>query len=171
MQAHQQLQPREFVYSHCFLAPIDLVFRTLTDANLIMRWLGVCRGCSIVQCEIDLCIGGAFKYAWTDEDGTALRMQGVFQEIDPPRLVRFSETYFPPFYPSGNSEATHLLQSLKDTTKLTTKLSYAHSDFTDQEVACLNQSGMQRFYESMSELISSLHDGQDWPSPIHRAGN
>lgn len=60
------------VYPH----PIERVWRAITDAKEISVWFW--------QAKFDLRVGGAFKFG-PDESG----LYGVFDAIDPPRLVRF----------------------------------------------------------------------------------
>jgi len=49
---------REIVMTRIFDAPRDLVFDALTRPDLLRRWYGP-RGYQLVQCEIDLRVGGS----------------------------------------------------------------------------------------------------------------
>jgi uncharacterized protein YndB with AHSA1/START domain len=53
---------REIVLARNFAAPLDLVFAALTTPDLLRRWYGA-RGWNLVSCEIDLRVGGAWRYA------------------------------------------------------------------------------------------------------------
>ena len=79
---------REIVMTRAFDAPRQLVFEALTRPELVRRWLGVFGGWSMVVCEIDLRVGGAYRYVWRGPDGASMEMRGRFQEIvSPERLV------------------------------------------------------------------------------------
>lgn len=61
---------REIVMTRALHAPRDLVFRAFTEPKLISRWLLGPGGWSMPICEVDLRVGGAFRYRWrNDENG------------------------------------------------------------------------------------------------------
>ena len=73
---------REIAMTRVFDAPRTLVFDALTKPELLKRWLAVRGGWSLVVCEIDLKVGGAFRYVWArDRDGIEMGMRGVYREI------------------------------------------------------------------------------------------
>ena len=65
-----------------FDAPRNLVFDAFTKPELVRRWLLGPPGWYMPLCEIDLCVGGAYRYVWrSDRDGSQMAIGGVFQEI------------------------------------------------------------------------------------------
>src|SRR3989442_11614429 len=60
---------REIVMKRVFNAPRRLVFDAWTKPELIRRWLGVRAGWSMVVCEVDLKVGGTYRYVWRGPDG------------------------------------------------------------------------------------------------------
>ena len=91
---------REIVMTRVFDAPRQLVFDALTKPALVKRWLLGPPGWSMPICEIDLRVGGKYRYVWRkDNDGTEMGMGGVYREIVvPERLVtteRFDEAWYP----------------------------------------------------------------------------
>src|SRR6267143_2888304 len=80
---------REIAMTRVFDAPRNLVFDAWTKPELLKRWLGVRAGWSLAVCEIDLRVGGAYRYVWRkDSNGTEMGMRGVYREIvRPDRLV------------------------------------------------------------------------------------
>ena len=56
-------------------------------------------GASMPVCEIDLRMGGAYRFVWRNPDGTDLTMTGVYREIvRPERIVntqRFDTLWLP----------------------------------------------------------------------------
>ena len=80
---------REIVMTRVFDAPRELVFDAHTKPELVKRWLLGPDGWSMPVCEIDLRVGGAYRYVWRrDTDGTEMGMGGVYREIVPPRADR-----------------------------------------------------------------------------------
>ena len=72
-----------------FGAPRGLVFDAFTKPELVRRWLLGPPGWTMPLCEIDLRVGGSYRYVWRSEkDGAQMAMGGVFREIVPlERLV------------------------------------------------------------------------------------
>ena len=52
---------REIVLTRVFDAPRHLVFDAFTKPELLKRWFGP-RGWSLVVCEVDLKVGGGFRF-------------------------------------------------------------------------------------------------------------
>ena len=57
---------REVVVTRTFDAPRTLVFDAYTQPDLLKRWYGA-PGRSLVVCEIDLRVGGAYRFLWRGE--------------------------------------------------------------------------------------------------------
>src|SRR6266850_5014347 len=78
---------REVTITRAFDAPRGLVFDALTKPELLRRWYGPV-GWSLVVCDIDLRVGGAFRLVSRRADGKDVGQRGVYREIVPPeRLV------------------------------------------------------------------------------------
>jgi len=79
---------REVVVTRRFDAPRTLVFDAYTQPELLKRWYDA-PGRSLVVCEIDLRVGGAYRFLWRGEGRTDVGMRGVHREVvRPERLVR-----------------------------------------------------------------------------------
>ena len=83
---------REIVLTRVFDAPRSLVFDALTKREMLKRWFGP-RGCSLVVCEVDLKVGGAWRFVMHGPDGTDWGMRGVYREIVPPERLVHTEAY------------------------------------------------------------------------------
>ena len=77
---------REVVVRRVFDAPPDLVFDALTRPELLRRWYGPA-GWTLVVCEIDLRVGGAFHLVSRREDGRDVGQRGVYREISRPGRI------------------------------------------------------------------------------------
>jgi uncharacterized protein YndB with AHSA1/START domain len=79
---------REIVLRRVFKAPRHLVFDALTKPALLQCWLGP-RGWSLVVCDIDLKVGGAYRFVARHLNGDMIGWGGIYREIaSPRRLVR-----------------------------------------------------------------------------------
>ena len=90
----------EIVITRTFNAPRKLVFDAYTKPELVRRWLFGPEGWSFSVCDIDLRVGGTYRYVWRKEStGEEMGMGGVFQEIKPPERLVSTEKFDDPWYP------------------------------------------------------------------------
>jgi uncharacterized protein YndB with AHSA1/START domain len=75
-----------------FDAPRQLVFRALTTPELVRRWWHANRG-EMTVCEIDVRVGGGFRYALATPDGVEVAFHGTYLEIVPDERVVTREVY------------------------------------------------------------------------------
>jgi uncharacterized protein YndB with AHSA1/START domain len=75
-----------------FDAPKDLVFKALTTPELVRRWWTARRGEATV-CEIDLRVGGKWRYVMVTEDGLEVGFHGEYREIVPDERIVYTEAY------------------------------------------------------------------------------
>ncbi|HEV2671490.1 MAG TPA: SRPBCC domain-containing protein, partial [Gemmatimonadales bacterium] len=69
-------------------APRGMVFDAFTKPDLVRRWLLGPPGWTMPVCEIDLRVGGKYRYVWENADGQRMAMGGTFTEIvRPARMV------------------------------------------------------------------------------------
>src|SRR4030088_909278 len=91
---------REIVMTRVFDAPRTLVFDAFTKPELVRRWLLGPEGWSMPVCEIDLRVGGAYRYILREETTCKeMGMGRIFRDIlRPERLVateRFDDSWYP----------------------------------------------------------------------------
>ena len=84
---------RAIVITRDFAAPRALVFDALTKPELLLRWFSGPPGWVLETCEVDLRVGGRYRYVWVKPAaGQALGMGGEYLAISrPDRIV---QTYF-----------------------------------------------------------------------------
>ena len=83
---------RELVLTRVFDAPKDLVFEAFTTPHLLRRWYGP-PGWSFDRCEIDLRVGGCWRYVMRKPDGKTVGQYGVYQEIVPGERIVNTESW------------------------------------------------------------------------------
>src|SRR5947209_1661656 len=82
-------------------APRHLVYRALTEPELVRRWWHANRG-EVTVCEIDLRVGGKWRYAMVTPDGFGVAFHGEYLEVVPDERVVTREIY--EGVPAGVSE-------------------------------------------------------------------
>jgi uncharacterized protein YndB with AHSA1/START domain len=75
-----------------FDAPKHLVFKAFTDPELVKRWWHARRG-EMKVAEIDLRVGGKWRYVMIADGGVEVGFHGEYREIVPDERVVSTETY------------------------------------------------------------------------------
>ena len=145
---------REIVMTREFDAPRELVFDAMTKPDLVQRWLLGPPGWTMPVCEIDLKVGGAYRYVWRNDEGTEMGMSGVFREIAAPeRLVateRFDEAWY-----AGEALDTSVLSEEDGRTTLTLTVLYESREVRDSVLESGMESGVAASYDRLAELLAS----------------
>jgi uncharacterized protein YndB with AHSA1/START domain len=94
---------REAVATRVFDAPRDLVFRAMTEPEHVMRWYGP-RDTRLASCEIDLRVGGRFRFVMQGPEGTEFAFSGTYREVDPPSRIVNTWCFEP--YPDAEAVET-----------------------------------------------------------------
>jgi uncharacterized protein YndB with AHSA1/START domain len=150
---------REIAMTRVFDAPRSLVFDALTKPELVKRWLGVRGGWSMPVCEIDLRVGGAFRYVWVRErDGTEMGMRGFYRAIVPPERIVHSETFDNPWY-AGEALDTLVLTERGGKTTLTTTVLYESQEIRDAVLKSGMERGVAESYDKLAEQLTSIRPG------------
>jgi uncharacterized protein YndB with AHSA1/START domain len=142
------------VMTRVFDAPRTLVFDAFTRPELLKQWLLGPPGWSMPVCEIDLRIGGRYRYVWRrDTDGTEMGCGGVYREIVPPERLVHTEQFDNPWYP-GESLITALLDEQRGKTTLTATMLYESRDARDGILKSGMESGVAASYDRLAELLA-----------------
>jgi uncharacterized protein YndB with AHSA1/START domain len=149
---------REIVLRRAFDAPRRLVFDALTKPALLRRWFGA-RGWNLVVCEVDLRVGGTWRFVSRGPDGTELGHGGVYREIQPPHRLVYSELFDDQSYP-GESLVTHVLVEHDASTTLTSTVLYASREARDTVLAYPMERGVAEAYDRLAELLQTDLDGR-----------
>jgi uncharacterized protein YndB with AHSA1/START domain len=83
---------RQILITREFDAPKELVYRAWTEPELVRRWWTANRG-EMTTCEIDLRVGGAWRYVLVTPDGTEVGFHGEYREIVPNERLVTTEVY------------------------------------------------------------------------------
>ena len=147
---------REIVLTRDFDAPRSLVFDAMRKPELLKRWLSGPPGWSMVDCENDLKVGGAFRHVWRRTDGTEMAMRGVYREVVPPeRIVRTESFQFGCDAQVGERVGTLVLTEQGGQTTLTLTVIYPSKEARDGALKSGMEHGMAVGYDRLAELFAS----------------
>ena len=144
---------REIVMTRVFDAPRRLVFDALTRPELLKRWYGP-RGWSLVVCEIDLRVGGAFRFVSRRPAGKDVGQRGVYKEIVAPERLVNTEAWED--WNPGEVLVTTVLVERNDKTTFTSTLRFPSPEVRDLLIQSGMTSGAAETYEKLAECLGSL---------------
>ena len=146
---------REIAMTRVFDAPRSLVFDAWTKPELLKRWLGVRGGWSMVVCEVDLKVGGVYRYVWRKGPGTDMGMGGVYREVVAPARLVATERFDDPWY-EGEAVGTTVFVEQGGKTTVTTTVLYASREVRDAILKTPMERGIAESYDKLAELLPSL---------------
>ena len=145
---------REIVIMRNFDAPRRLVFDAYTTPELVKRWLLGPPGWTMPVCEIDLCVGGKYRYVWRNQDGTEMGMGGVYREIVRPERLVATESFDQSWYPGEALDTTVFVEENGKTTFTLTVL-YESRAARDAVLKSPMEQGMAAGFDRLEELLAS----------------
>jgi len=149
---------REIAMTRVFDAPRSLVFEAYTTPELLKRWLGVHQGWSLAVCEIDLRVGGTYRYVWRGPDGTEMGMRGVYREVKPPERIVATEAFDQSWYP-GEAVGTITLVEQGGRTTLTMTVRYESREARDAVLKSPMDQGVAAGFDQLAEVLTTMTPG------------
>ena len=145
---------REIAMTRTFDAPARLVFDAWTKPELLKRWLGVRAGWTMEVCEVDLRVGGAYRFVWRGP-GMTMGMGGVYREVVAPTRLVSTEKFDEAWY-EGEALDTMVLVERDGKTTMTTTVRYVSREVRDAVIKSDMASGVAEGYDKLEELLPSL---------------
>ena len=149
---------REIVMTRVLDAPCSMVFDAFTKPELVRRWLLGPEGWSMPVCEIDLRVGGTYRYVWRHAKGHEMGMGGVFREIVPPERIVSTEKFDEAWYP-GEAVGTLVLTERDGKTTVTQTVLYQSREAREAVLKSPMESGVAAGYDRLAELLASTMAG------------
>jgi uncharacterized protein YndB with AHSA1/START domain len=147
----------EVMLTRTFDAPRHLVYEAWTKPELLRRWLGR-EGDELNVCDVDLRVGGSYRFVWLMREGGEMGMGGVYREIVPNERIVATENFDPPYDDAMGGEAVTTMVFLEQgarTTLIATTL-YKSKEARDGAVATGMAEGAAETYDRLEELLATL---------------
>jgi uncharacterized protein YndB with AHSA1/START domain len=146
---------REIVMTRDFAAPRRLVFDAFTRPELVKQWLLGPPGWSMPVCEIDLKVGGKYRYVWRqDSDGSEMGMGGVYREIVPQERIVCTEVFDKAWYP-GEAVDSLVLSEQGGRTTIAQTVLYESRQARDGVLKTPMEKGVAMSYDRLEGLLAS----------------
>jgi uncharacterized protein YndB with AHSA1/START domain len=136
-----------------FAAPKHLVYRAWTTPDLIKRWWSGDRG-EVTSVEVDLRVGGAWRYVMTANAGFEVAFHGEYREIVPNERIIATEVF--EGMPDAYAITTVTFTEEDGRTTLTMLVQHTSQEDRDMHINSGMEGGMQEAMDHLEELAVSL---------------
>src|SRR6266403_1448394 len=144
---------REIMMTRAFDAPRKLVFDAFTKPELVKQWLLGPPRWSMPVCEIDLKVGGAYRYVWRKAGVPDMGMGGVYREIVAPERIVATEKFDQAWY-QGEAIGTLVLVEQGGKTTVTQIMLYQSQEARDGILKSGMEKGVAASYDRLAELLA-----------------
>jgi len=146
---------RELVMTRVFAAPRTLVYDAHTKPDLVRQWLLGPPGWSMPVCEMDVRVGGKYRWVWKSErDGTTMGMGGVYRDVNAPERIVSTEKFDEAWYP-GESLNTLVLVDQGGRTTLTQTMRYESREAREAVVKSGMEKGVAASYDRLEDVLAA----------------
>ncbi len=145
---------QEIRMTRVFDAPRALVYEAMTKPEHVKRWWGnLGDGYSVSVCEIDLRVGGKWRFVNKHPQGEA-EFYGEYRELDMPGRIVFTEIFAP--FPDSVSIVTSTLVEEGGKTRFTAIVKYPSLEVRDMVLATGMEKGAAISYDRLEDLVAEL---------------
>jgi uncharacterized protein YndB with AHSA1/START domain len=150
---------RQVKVMRSFKAARPLVYRAYTEPALVRRWLLGPPGWSMPVCEMDVRVGGGYRWRWrSDKDAKEFGFAGTFREVQPPSRLVHTELYDPgtvgDVHPGSEALVTVTFTEDDGVTTVTTLIEFESKEVRDGAVKTGMTDGMEQSYRLLDGLLS-----------------
>ena len=139
-----------------FAAPAHLVYRAITEPELVKKWWNAKRG-EVTLAEIDLRVGGKWRSVMSTPEGFEVAFHGEYREIVPNQRIVTTEAYEGVPNPDDNATVNTMTLTEHDgRTTLTVLIDCPSPQVRDAIVESGMEAGMQDAYDLLEEVAISL---------------
>jgi uncharacterized protein YndB with AHSA1/START domain len=136
-----------------FDAPAHLVYRAYTEPDLVRRWWTAGRG-EMTVAEIDLRVGGRWRYAMSTPDGAEVAFHGEYREIVPGERIVSTEVY--EAVPDAAALDTVTFEERDGGTLLTILVEHQRKEHRDAHVESGMEDGLQDALDLLERVAGEL---------------
>lgn len=147
----------QILITRAFAAPKHLVYKAWTTPELVKRWWNAKRG-EVSIAEIDLRVGGKWRYVMVADKGFEVAFHGEFREIVPNERIVSTEVYegVPPGVPNEGTMNTATFEQSGERTMLTLLIQAPSKQVRDMILESGMEAGLQDALELLEQVAESL---------------
>ena len=135
----------------CFVqAPPLTVFRACTVSEELAKWWGP-RGFTTPAIEIDLRVGGRYRFAMQPPEGDRFHLTGEFREVEPPSRLAYTFVWEPP---DPDDRETVVTLSFREVDG-STEVDFTQGVFATEQRRALHEQGWTESFGRLQDLLSA----------------
>ena len=146
--------PTTIVLRRSFAARRETVFDAWTKPELLRRWFGA-DGWTLDTCEIDLRVGGRWRFVSRGPGGELMGHGGVYLAVEPPALLRQTESYDDQWYPGEAVESLEFADEPGGTT-VTITMEFPSQEVRDAVASSPMRDGMGQSFERLDVALAEV---------------
>jgi uncharacterized protein YndB with AHSA1/START domain len=131
-------------------APASTVFRACTVPEELAKWWGP-RGFTTPAIEIDLRVGGRYRFGMQPPEGDLFHLTGEFREVDPPSRLVYTFVWEPPDPDDRETVVTLAFHKVDGSTEV----DFTQGMFATEARRALHEQGWTESFERLQELLSA----------------
>ena len=143
---------REILMTRKFDAPREIVWDTITDAELIPQWWGFAADATEVK-NMDVRPGGKWQYITHTSGGEVVDFHGTYREVIAPEKLVYSFLFGD--MPEGDGFVEMTLVEKDGVTELRDRSVFNSKEERDATIATGMEEGARETYERLSALIAT----------------
>ena len=136
-----------------FKASAALLFKCWTTPEHMKQWLGP-KELVMISCEVDLRVGGGYRYVHRAPDGQEYGFHGKYMEIDAPHRMVCTFVFEP--FPDNEAVDTLTLEEKDGGTLITTHTRHSSLEARNGHLSGGMERGMTEGYERLEALVEKL---------------
>jgi uncharacterized protein YndB with AHSA1/START domain len=146
----------EIRITRSFAAPKHAVYKAWTTPSLIRRWWSAKRGVVTIA-DVDLRVGGTWRFVMTAEGGFEVGFHGTYREIVENERIVCTEVY--EGMPGGEALNTLTFEEKDGRTTLTILVQHSCREHRDAHIQSGMEDGMQDAMDLLEAVAISLLRG------------
>lgn len=144
----------DILITRAFDAPAAKVFDAYTTPELVRRWWGF-ESAEWLACDIDLRVGGTWRFVTREENGFEVGFHGTYLEIERPGRLVSTEAYEGVPDPDDSASVnTVTLVEVDGVTTMTVLCHYPSVEIRDAVIESGMESGMQVSYDRLEDIVT-----------------
>jgi uncharacterized protein YndB with AHSA1/START domain len=152
----ERTSDRELTVTRTFIAPAHIVFEAWTKPELLKQWWAPKSfGVSLFECEQDLRVGGAYRFAFGRDPKNPEVFSGRYLEVHPPSRLVLTQLY-ERMADVGDVVVTATFEESQGRTRLTLRQLFPSREALEGALASGMECGMRVTLDQLDELVASM---------------
>jgi uncharacterized protein YndB with AHSA1/START domain len=148
----------QVMVTRSFNAGKALVYRAFTEPKLMQRWLLGPPGWTMPVCEMDVRVGGKFRWRWrSKDDGKEFGFHGVFKALKPEARLEHTQSYDPGDVGGDMGDEAIIVVEFSErngVTTVTSLMDFGTKESRDAAVSTGMTDGMEQSYQQLDKVLA-----------------